>query len=135
MKDIDDEIRRLEQRMARRRREIAGAAHAAKQRARRKLLSPGGLIAAAGLGFLATVGFLRKRTAPVHASRDNANGGAAVGAIGMLMPIALAIVRAQFGSPAGLAQYVLAKVRLRSSPRGDAEVSRNRAAVPVHPAR
>lgn len=134
MKDIDDEIRRLEQRMARRRREIAGAAHAAKQRARRKLLSPGGLIAAAGLGFLATVGFLRKRTAPVRASRDKANG-AAVGAIGMLMPIALAIVRAQFGSPAGLAQYVLAKVRLRSSPRGDAEVSRNRAAAPVHPAR
>ena len=135
MKQIDEEIRLIEQRMARRRHEIGDVARAAKNRAKRKLLSPAGLATAAGLGFLATVGFLRKKQAPTYVSADKVKGGAAVGAIGMLMPIALAIVKAQFGSPAGLAQFLLAKMKKPPSPRGDGNAARAARPMPVHPAR
>ncbi len=143
MKAIDDEIRLIEQRMARRRHEVADTARVAKERAKRKLLSPTGLITAGALGFLATMMLMRKRHAPVYVKQDKASAGKAMGLAGMLMPVALAIVRAQFGSPAGMAAYVLSRLKKEPSPRSDARreppVMMRRAAEPpgrpVHPAR
>jgi hypothetical protein len=139
MKLIDEEIREIEQRMARRRHELADTARVAKARATRKVLSPAGLVTAGALGFVATVALMRKRRTPVFVQADKVKGGAAVGMVGMLMPVALALVRAQFGSPAGMAQYFLARMRKQPSPRGDVRAA-PRGAAPVthrtvHPAR
>ncbi len=120
MKLIDREIHELEQRMARRRHEVADTARAARERAMRKLVSPAGLAAAGAIGFLVTAVLFRKKRAPVYVEAGKVKGGAAISAVGMLMPVALALIRAQFGSPAGLAQYVLARMKKRSSPGGDA---------------
>lgn len=133
MKIIDREIRDLEQRMARRRHEVADTARTAKARAMRKLVSPVGLIAAGGLGFVATLALLRKRRPPVYVQADKVRGGAAVSLLGMLMPVALALVRAQYGSPAGLAQHLLSRMKQRPSPGSDARPQPVRR--PVHPAR
>ena len=129
MKNIDDEIHDLEQRMARRRHEVAGTARAAKARAMRKLVSPAGLISAAGLGFVATMALRRKRSAPVYVRERSSKSGTAVSLLGMLMPVALALVRAQYGSPAGMAQHFLSRMKRRPSPRSDARIQA------VHPAR
>jgi hypothetical protein len=133
MKTIDREIHDIERRMARRRHEVADTARAARHRATRKLLSPAGLAAAAGVGFVVTSLILRRKPTVVQVPQGKA--GKAAGLLGVLMPIGLAIVRAQFGSPAGLAQFVLSKVQQKSS-RGDAPVTRARSPIPpVHPAR
>jgi hypothetical protein len=133
MKAADQEIREIEQRMARRRHEVADTARTAKARVVRKLVSPAGLIAAGGLGFIATMALLRKRRPPVYVQADKVRGGTAVSLLGMLMPVALALVRAQYGSPAGMAQHLLARMKKRPSPRGDARAEPLR--QPVHPAR
>jgi hypothetical protein len=136
MKTIDREIHDIERRMARRRHEVADTARAAQQRAKRKLLSPTGLAAAAGVGFVVTSLLLRRKPTVVQVPQGKA--GKAASLLGVLMPIGLAIVRAQFGSPAGLAQFVLSKMQASSS-RGDVPrmtaPARARTVPPVHPAR
>jgi hypothetical protein len=144
MKMIDQEIHEIEQRMARRRHELADTARAAKARATRRIASPAGLVTAGVLGFVATVVLMRRRRmTPVYVQANKVKGGAAVSVLGMLMPVALSLVRAQigaqFGGPAGLAQYVLSKVKGRPSSPGDVRVA-PRGATPVaprtvHPAR
>lgn len=120
-KAIDREIHDLEQRMARRRHEVADSARLAKRRAVRKLASPTGLAVAAGLGFLVTVALLRKRQAPPTDRRKAPKPSRLAGALSLLMPLAVGVMRAQFGSPAGMAQFVLSKVQGRPSPAGDAD--------------
>lgn len=138
-KAIDREIHDLEQRMARRRHAVADGARLAKQRAVRKLTSPTGLAVAAGLGFLVTLALFRRRPGPPTDRRKAPKKGKAAGALSLLMPLALGVVRAQFGSPAALAQAVLSKVQKKPSPAGDARSAapmRARAAAQtVHPAR
>lgn len=137
MKPIDREIRDIEQRMARRRHELADTARAARARVTRRIASPAGLVTAGVLGFVATVALMRRRrAAPVYVQPGKAKGGTAVGVLGMLMPIALSLVRAQYGSPAGLAQHLLSRMRKGPSPRSDARPMMS--APPgrtVHPAR
>jgi hypothetical protein len=118
-KAIDEELHALEQRMALRRHEIAGSARAARTRAVRKLVSPGGLAAAAGLGFLLSYALLRKRGRPVADRRRAPKPNRLGSLLHLAMPLALGIVRSQFGGPAGLAQHVLEKFRKSPSPRGD----------------
>jgi hypothetical protein len=134
MKLIDKEIHEIEQRMARRRHEVADTARAAKERAVRRLVSPAGLAVAGALGFIATAALLRKRRAPVYVQAGKLKGGGAVSLLGVLMPVALSLVRAQFGSPAAMAQFFLAKMRKPSPPR-DNRVARTRTADTAHPAR
>jgi hypothetical protein len=132
MKTIDREIHDLERRMALRRHEVADTARVARQRATRKLLSPAGLAAAAGVGFVVTSLLMRRKAPVVQAPQGKAARTASL--LSVLKPIGLALVRAQFGSPAGLAQFVLSKMQ-RPSSRDDAPATRTRAAHPVHPAR
>jgi hypothetical protein len=75
MKIIDNEIHEIEQRMARRRHEVADTARAARQRAMSRLVSPAGLIAAGAIGFVATAALLRKRRAPVYVQAGKLKGG------------------------------------------------------------
>lgn len=139
MSRIEREIHDLEQRMARRRHEVADSARLAKQRAVRRLVSPAGLAVAAGLGFLMSVAVLRKRARPPD-RRKAAKTGKVAGVLSLLMPVVVGLIRAQFGSPAAMAQYVLS-LRRPASPTGDARPvapAAARAAPPprtVHPAR
>ena len=125
---LDDEIYEVEARLSRRRAELPRVARATGRRALHALASPAGLAAAAALGFLAGGGLRRNgssRKFEVH--KEEKAKGIAIGSL--LMSGAVALIRAQFGSPFGLAQAVLGKIqsrkasaspaRARTSPRGD----------------
>jgi hypothetical protein len=106
---IDDEIHELEQRIAQRRHSVEYLAHVTKQRAIKAVVSPVGLLSAAGVGFLATLGLARRQhhAAPKALSK----GGRIAGIASVLASVAFAALRAQFGSPAQMAQLVLAKIQ------------------------
>ena len=114
---LDDEIYEVEERITRRRAELPRVARAAGQGALHALASPAGLAAAAAVGFLAGGGLRRaKRKAPVDRRKSaEKSKGAVIGSL--LMSGVIAIIRAQFGSPAGMAHALLGKIK--SSPRGD----------------
>jgi hypothetical protein len=114
---IDQEIHEIEQRMARRRHDVAQAARAAKERAVHKVVSPLGLAIAAAIGFLATAAFLRKpRVKVVERRHSPRKAGKLAGAASLLMPVALGVLRSQFGGPGEMAQAVLSKVKKRQPP-------------------
>jgi hypothetical protein len=104
---IDEEIHELEQRIAQRRHSVEYLARATKQRVIRTVVSPVGLLSAAGVGFLATLGLTRRHhAAPASAA---GKGGRIAGIASLLGSVAFALLRAQFGSPAHMAQAVLSK--------------------------
>jgi hypothetical protein len=105
---IDDEIYALEQRIARRRRSVEYTARTAKNTAMRKLVSPLGLISAAGIGLVATLGLMRRKTVH-HAPARAGKAGRLAGVASVLASVAFSVLRAQFGSPTQIAQMLLAK--------------------------
>jgi hypothetical protein len=114
---LDDEIYEVEERISRRRAELPRVARATGQGALHALASPAGLAAAAALGFLAGGGLRRpRRKVPVDRRKSaEKTKGAMMGSL--VMSGVIALIRAQFGSPAGMAHALLSK--MRSSPRGD----------------
>ena len=126
---LDDEIYEIEERLARRRVELPRVARATGRSAMHKLASPAGLAAALALGFLAGGG-LRRGNGRHHAppprwekvqEKEKAKG-IAIGSLAM--SAAIALIKAQFGSPFEMAQVLLAKVQSRKAP------SRERATSP-----
>ena len=120
----DSEVFEVEQRLAQRRAQVARTAREAGQRATRKLSSPVALIAAAGIGFLAAAAVAKRRQQPPHPERrksDHIKAAKATGFVGVLLSSAMWFVRAQWGSPAKLAQVILEKFH-KPSPRGDKPV-------------
>jgi hypothetical protein len=107
---IDHEIHELEQRIAQRRHLIERTAHVTKEVAIKKVLSPVGLLSAAGIGFIATLGLTRRRH-EYAAPKAVGKGGRIAGIASVLASVAFAMLRAQFGGPAQMAQLVLAKFR------------------------
>ena len=107
---IDREIHDLELRLALRRHRLEHTARAAKDRAARTIFSPVGLLGAAGLGLLAVVGVLRKRSEPKYRYTHRRPSKLA-GLAGIVGSVGLALLCAQFGSPAQMAQFVLAKMK------------------------
>lgn len=106
--NIDNEIRDLEHRLAQRRLKVELLARASGRRAMRSLVSPAGLIGAAALGFLAVTGVTRRQPyRPAPAAR----AGKLAGLAGVVASTAFALVRAQFGSPAQIAQRLLWKLK------------------------
>ena len=107
--NLDREIQDLEHRLAQRKLKVELLARATGRRAVRSLVSPAGLIGAAALGFLAVTGVTRRQHhyQPVHAARS----GKLAGLAGLAASAAFAVLRAQFGSPAQIAQLVLSKLK------------------------
>jgi len=106
--NLDSEIQNLEHRLAQRKLKVELLAHAARRRAVRSLVSPAGLIGVAALGFLAVTGVTRRQHyQPVHAVRS----GRLAGITGIVASAAFALLQAQFGSPAQIAQALLSKMK------------------------
>jgi hypothetical protein len=110
---LDSEIQDLEHRLAQRKLKVRLLVRASGRRAMRSLISPAGLIGAAALGFFAITGVTRRQHyQPVHAARS----GKLAGIAGIVTSAALALVQAQFGGPAQIAQLVLSKLKKRPQP-------------------
>jgi hypothetical protein len=114
-KHIDDEIYELEQRISRRRHSLEYLARTAKNTAVRKLMSPLGLISAAGIGLIATLGLTRRKTVHVAPARVG-KAGRLAGIASVLASVAFSVLRAQFGSPAQIAQMLMAKFQKSRQP-------------------
>ncbi len=102
---LDDEIYRLENRIASRKGQLTYVSKATGRRALRGLASPVTLAAAAAVGFAAGGGLGRGR----HNGHDRAEKAGASGIAGLLVTGAMWFVRAQYGSPAGFARAMLDK--------------------------
>jgi len=103
----DPEIEKVEARIVRRRHDLTRATQETGQRAMHALASPGALIGAAAFGFLAGGGAVRRH----H------EGATRTGVVGALVTGAMWLVRARFGSPAGLAHYLMARRQQATSAR------------------
>jgi hypothetical protein len=125
---LDDEIYEVEERISRRRAELPRVARATGRSALHALASPAGLAVAAALGFLVGGGLRRNGSSrKSEVSKEEKSRSIAIGSL--LMSGAIALIRAQFGSPLGMAQAVLEKIQsrkaavppaqARTSPRGD----------------
>ncbi|HTM59864.1 MAG TPA: hypothetical protein VL199_05840 [Burkholderiales bacterium] len=121
----DQEIYEVERRIAERRHRVEAVARQSGQAAIRALTSPWAIGAAAVFGFLAAGGIMRRHEHKERLSRDQKKA-AKVGALtSIAMAAASWIIKAQFGSPAALAQFVMSKVKkqppqpVRASSRGD----------------
>lgn len=115
---LDDEIYELEQRLTRRRIEIPRVARAAGRSALDRVASPAGLAVAVALGFLAGGGLRRRADFPDRRERvrrkdEEKKKGIAIGSL--LMSGAIALIRAQYGSPFGMAQAMLQKLQTRKA--------------------
>jgi hypothetical protein len=111
--NLDKEIQDLEHRLAQRKLKVELLARASGRRAVRSLVSPAGLIGAAALGFLAVAGVTRRqqvRPVPVATARQSKLAGIT----GLVASAAFALLRAQFGSPAQMAQMLVSKLRKQS---------------------
>jgi hypothetical protein len=112
----DQEIYEVEQRIALRRSQVTRHAREASNRALQTLASPAALAAAALLGFLAAGGIARRVKRPSHPERrksDHLKAAKATGFVGALTTAAMWFIRAQYGSPAQLAQSLLKKYQSR----------------------
>ena len=109
---VDEEIREIERRMAWRRHEVASTARALRERTVSRVVSPGGLALAAGIGFAVTWVFLRRpRVKVIERRQKERAGGKLAGLVSLAMPVALALARERFGGPQELAHMVLAKMQ------------------------
>jgi hypothetical protein len=110
----DPDIEKVEVRIMRRRHDLTRITHETGQRAMHALASPSALIGATVFGFLLGGG-IGGRSHPAHSrSGRRRNDPAAraakrTGVIGALMTGAMWLVRAKFGSPAGLAGYLMSR--------------------------
>ncbi len=113
----DPDIEEVEARITRRRHDLNRVTHETGHRAIKALASPGALVGAAVVGFLAGGGIGRRPHPLKRAGRrrsDPAGTRAAkTGIAGALMTGAMWLVRARFGSGAGLARYVVSRLPSR----------------------
>lgn len=123
---LDDEIYEVEERLSRRREALPRVARATGRSAMHKLASPAGLAAAAALGFLAGGGLRRANGHPkprwVKVEEKEKTKGIAIGSLAMSAVIAL--IKAQFGTPAEMARVLLHKVQSRKRPVAATTTSR-----------
>jgi hypothetical protein len=131
----DQEIYDVERRIAERRHRVEAVARQTGQAAFKALTSPWALAGAAVLGFLAASGLQRRHHHASHArwQKTNASTTAKVGGLtSIAMAAASWIIKAQFGSPAALAKFVMSKVKkespqpVRASSRSDRAVATTR---------
>jgi len=115
MKSIDAEILEVERRLHVREAAIRSESRELRQRGARALMSPVTIVGALALGFVVAGAAARRRAReplkyrdrrrqPKEQTKDLALGGLA-------MTAATWVIRNQFGGPAGLAQFLISKVR------------------------
>jgi hypothetical protein len=114
MKSIDAEIFEVERRLHTREAAIRSESRELRQRGARALMSPVTIVGALALGFVVAGAAARRRAREPLKYRDRRrqpkeSKGLALG--GLAMTAATWFIRNQFGGPAGLAQFVLSKVR------------------------
>jgi hypothetical protein len=115
MKSIDAEIVEVERRLHMREAAIRSEGRELRQRGTRALMSPVTIVGAVALGFLVAGTAARRRAREPLKYRDRRrqpkeqSKGLALG--GLAMTAATWFIRNQFGGPAGLAQFVISKVR------------------------
>ena len=115
MKSIDAEIVEVERRLHQREAAIRTEGRELRQRGARALVSPITIVGAVALGFLVAGTAARRRAREPLKYRDRRrqpkeqSKGLALG--GLAMTAATWFIRNQFGGPAGLAQFVISKVR------------------------
>ena len=123
---LDDEIYEVEERLSRRREALPRVARATGRSAMHKLASPAGLAAAAALGFLVGGGLRRgnghAKPRWVKVEEKEKTKGIALGSLAM--SVAIALIKAQFGTPAEMARVLLQKVQSRKSPVAATTTSR-----------
>lgn len=112
---LDDEIVQVEKRIAGRKTQITYVGKATGRRALDGLASPVTLAGALALGF--AVGGRMGRKRPPERRRDGAAKARATGIAGLLMTGAMWFVRAQYGSPVGLARAMIEKFSRRNPQR------------------
>ena len=115
---LDDEIYEVEQRLSRRREALPRVARATGRSAMHKLASPAGLAAAAALGFLAGGGFGRHKNhhaKPVVERRKQKEQTKGIALGSLAMSAVIALIKAQFGTPAEMARVLLRKVQSGNS--------------------
>lgn len=115
---LDDEILELERRIAVRKADLQHGGRVAGHRALNGLASPAALVTALAVGFAAGGGLHRKRRNGVNGrnganGRDGHEGRVAAGLGSLLMTGATWFIKAQFGSPAGMARALLSKIQAR----------------------
>jgi hypothetical protein len=121
----DEEIYEVERRIAERRHRVEAVARQTGQAALRALTSPWAIGGAAVLGFLAAGGIMRRHEHKASLSREQKKAAKVGGIASVAMAATSWIIKAQFGSPAALAQFVMSKVKkqppqpVRTSSRGD----------------
>jgi hypothetical protein len=111
---LDPEIGEVEARIAHRRHQLTRVAKESGERAVHALASPRVLAGAAVLGFLVGGGAVRRQREVAARSGRRKNDPASrsakrTGVIGALVTGAMWVVRARFGSAAGLAHYLMDK--------------------------
>jgi len=117
---LDDEILQVEKRIALRRADLRRDSHAVGRKALDGIGSPAALLTAAAVGFAAG-GFGRRRRNGNgrNPGGHSSNGAVRTGLASLLMSGATWFIREQFGSPAGLAQALLARTQARrNAPAG-----------------
>lgn len=120
----DRDILEVEQRLAQRRAHVAQQVREVRARATHALASPLALAVAVALGFVAA-GAIARRNHQRHPERrksDHMKSARRTGVASMLLPAAMWLVRAQWGSPVRAVQALLGSLRKgrhELSPRSD----------------
>jgi len=111
MKNLDDQILEVENRIARRRMAVELTARAAWRRSVSRLVSPAGLLGAAGLGFV-TVAALLRRSPKIVERRRGARPASKWGSLlGLAASGAFALLKSQYGGPVEMAARVASQVK------------------------
>ena len=123
---IDEEIQNVEHQLAQRRLKVELLARATMRRTVGTLVSPAGIATAAGLGFLAVAGVMRR---PRYVERRNGKRGIVGGLIGLGATLGVQLLRAQLSSPARLQRLaaVVGAFFKRKSSSGDIRQAQVRA--------
>ena len=111
----DQEIYEVEKRIAERRHRVEAFARQTGRSTLRALTSPWALAGAALIGFLAAGGVQRRRRV-VHVERRRKKEAKAGAMASVAMAAASWFIKSQFGSPVGMAQYFLAKIKKEPTP-------------------
>ena len=119
---LDDDIRAVEERIARERTGLAALAEDCEETARDVVASPESLLAVAAVGFM-----LGEVLRPSRRSTR----GRKTGFTGMLLGAGVALLRARYGSPWSLAEAILSRAAERSRARAGPLYPRSPSAQPA----